>query len=59
MSKTKKTFLGIMFECCNVYKRVYVNKEGNAYEGHCPKCGAEVKVRIGTGGSDSRFFRAR
>jgi hypothetical protein len=48
-----------MFECCNIYRRVYINKEGNAYEGHCPKCFAEVKVRIGTDGSDTRFFRAR
>lgn len=48
-----------MFECCNIYKRVYMNKEGNAYEGRCPKCYAEVKVRIGADGSDTRFFRAR
>ncbi len=48
-----------MFECCNIYRRVYINKEGNAYEGRCPKCYAEVKVRIGTGGSDTRFFRAQ
>ena len=48
-----------MFECCNIYLRVYINKEGNAYEGCCPKCYAEVKVRIGNDGSDTRFFRAR
>ena len=59
MEEGKKKFLGIMFECCNIYKRVYVNKEGNAYEGRCPKCLAEVKVRIGVDGSDNRFFRAR
>jgi len=59
MKETGKKFLGIMFECCNVYRRVYINKEGNAYEGRCPKCFAEVKVRIGTDGSDTRFFRAR
>ena len=28
-----KNFLGILFECCNVYRRVYTNKEKNAYEG--------------------------
>ncbi len=48
-----------MFECCNIYQRIYVNKEGNAYEGRCPKCFAEVKALIGADGSDSRFFRAR
>ena len=59
MKKTRKKFLGIMFECCNIYRRLYINKEGNAYEGYCPKCYAEVKVRIGNDGSDTRFFRAR
>jgi hypothetical protein len=59
MEENSKKFLGIMFECCNIYRRVYINKEGNAYEGRCPKCYAEVKVRIGTGGSDTRFFRAQ
>ena len=59
MKENQKKFLGIMFECCNIYKRVYVNKEGNAYEGRCPKCYAQVTVRIGSEGSDNRFFRAR
>jgi hypothetical protein len=59
MKGTQKKFLGIMFECCNIYQRIYLNKEGNAYEGHCPKCFAEVKALIGADGSASRFFRAR
>ena len=25
MEKDKK-FLGIMFECCNIYRRIYINK---------------------------------
>jgi D-aminoacyl-tRNA deacylase len=58
MEKDKK-FLGIMFECCNIYRRIYINKGGNAYEGRCPKCFAMVKVSIGPGGSDNRMFRAR
>jgi len=48
-----------MFECCNIYRRIYINKGGNAYEGRCPKCFAVVKVNIGPGGSDTRMFRAR
>lgn len=55
----KKKFIGIMFECCNIYRRIYVNKEKNAYEGWCPKCGGEVKVGIGADGTDTRFFTAR
>ena len=54
-----KKFLGIHFECCNVYRRVYLNREGNAYEGRCPICYRTVKVLIGPEGTDARFFRAR
>lgn len=57
--ENRKKFLGIMFECCNVYHRIYINKEDNAYEGRCPKCFAEVRALIGEDGSTSRFFRAR
>ncbi len=59
MMVEKKKFLGILFECCNVYRRVYINKEKNAYEGRCPKCGGEVRVLIGSEGTDARIFRAR
>ena len=55
----KKQFIGILFECCNVYRRIYINKEKNAYKGTCPKCSGEVKIMIGTDGTDTRFFSAR
>lgn len=55
----RKKFIGILFECCQVYRRIYINKEGNAYEGRCPKCYGQVKVIIGPGGTDQRFFTAR
>ena len=55
----KKKFIGILFECCNVYKRIYMNKEKNAYEGACPKCNGEIKIAIGSNGTDARFFSAR
>lgn len=54
----KKKFLGILFECCNVYRRIYLNKEETAYEGRCPRCSREVQVLVGPGGTDQRFFRA-
>lgn len=54
----KRQFLGIIFECCNVYGRIYKNKEGTAYVGKCPKCLKQVSVKIGKGGTDNRFFKA-
>jgi len=57
--KTHKKFLGIHFECCNVYRRIYLNKDLNAYEGRCPKCQRSVKVLVGPNGTDQRFFSAR
>ena len=57
--KPADIFLGILFECCNVYRRVYINKEKNAYEGRCPQCYRKVKVLIGAEGTHQRFFTAR
>ena len=59
MNEKNRKFLGILFKCCNVYRRIYINKEKNAYEGHCPYCTREVKILIGCEGSQSRFFKAR
>ena len=55
----QKKFLGVLFECCNVYQRIYLNKDGNAYEGRCPGCAGEIRVLISPEGTDQRFFRAR
>jgi len=54
----KRRFLGIVFECCRVYARVYINRENTAYRGMCPRCGKRVQVKIGPDGTHSRFFTA-
>jgi len=56
--KEKKRYIGVLFECCNIYKRVYINKEKTAYTGRCPKCYRIVRVGIGKNGTDGRFFKA-
>ncbi|MFW6118957.1 MAG: hypothetical protein ACOC7S_01325 [Planctomycetota bacterium] len=53
-----KKFLGVMFECCHVYARLYRNTRGDAYEGRCPRCSRRVRVRIDPEGTDQRFFTA-
>ena len=54
----KRRFLGVHYTCCNVYSRAYMNRDKNAYTGSCPSCGKRVEVKIGSGGTDSRFFTA-
>ena len=55
---TGRPYVGMHFKCCNVYNRIYINRELTAYAGLCPRCGAPVEVRIGPGGTDDRFFTA-
>ncbi|MBE7707925.1 MAG: hypothetical protein E7Z88_04360 [Cyanobacteria bacterium SIG27] len=57
-NENKNKFLGILFECCNVYGRIYKNKEGTFYQGRCPKCMRTIKIKVGDGGTTSRFFKA-
>lgn len=58
-TREKRAFLGITFDCCHVYARIYKNKEGTAYVGRCPKCMRSVRVAIGKEGTGQRFFRGR
>ncbi len=53
-----RRFVGVQFKCCDVYVRVYINRDKTAYEGNCPKCAKPVRLEIGPGGTDARFFTA-
>jgi len=53
-----KRFVGVNFMCCSVYSRVYRTRDGMAYAGYCPKCSKPVRLEIGEGGSNSRFYTA-
>ncbi|MBM3216708.1 hypothetical protein FJZ36_17565 [Candidatus Poribacteria bacterium] len=58
-TRAKRPFLGITFECCNVYQRVYLNKDRTAFVGGCPKCGKRLTVKVDPNGERGRFFSAR
>jgi hypothetical protein len=53
-----RRWLAIKWTCCSAYSRIYPNRAGDAYEGRCPKCARAVRVPIGPGGTNQRFFEA-
>jgi hypothetical protein len=57
--RTERKFVGVHFACCDVYTRVYANRSETAYEGNCPRCARRVRLSIGPGGTDARFFTAQ
>ena len=54
-----RPFIAVMFDCCRIYNRIYINADRTAYVGWCPKCLRRVEVKISPYGSNERFFRAR
>ena len=55
----KRPFLGVMFDCCKVYTRLYLHRNGLLYEGRCPRCRKQVRFVVGQGGSETRIWRVR
>lgn len=55
---TGRPFLGVRFPRCRAYGRLYLNADGSAYTGRCPRCGAALRVAVGEHGTRQRFFDA-
>lgn len=45
--------IGVLFKCCNVYTRIYMNHTGTSYAGHCPRCAARIEVPVPKRGGPS------
>jgi hypothetical protein len=54
----KQPFVGVHFKCCDVYTRIYINRDATAYVGYCPRCAKKIELTIGPDGTDARFFEA-
>ncbi len=55
-SQSKK-FVGIHFVCCDVTHESISTRQ-TAYTGNCPRCLKKIEIKIGSGGTASRFFTA-
>lgn len=58
-NRNKRSFISIFFRCCQVYQRIYINKDKTAYVGWCPRCCSKVEVLVGPDGVQTRFFSAQ
>jgi hypothetical protein len=55
-TRAPRPYLGIRFRCCNAYRRIYLNRDGSAFFGHCPKCLRPVRIAVGEQGSAATFW---
>jgi len=53
-----RRWIGVHFDCCGVYSRIYRSPTDDAYEGRCPRCAGRLRVAVGPGGTTQRIFRA-
>ena len=54
-----RPWVGIHFDCCGVYTRVYRDRDQSFYSGCCPRCGRKVRLTVGADGTSARFFTAK
>ena len=54
----QRRYIGMIFECCSIYTRIYINGSRTAYVGRCPRCTRGVEIKIDKRGTSSRFFKA-
>ncbi len=56
---TNRPYIGIRFDCCSVYQRIYREPDEQIYAGRCPKCLKMVRVEVDPqNGKAVKFLRA-
>ena len=56
--RKKRDFIGVQFDCCKTYTRVYLKDGGRSQIAHCPKCGKPFTIRFSPSGTDDVFWIA-
>ncbi len=56
--REQKPYIGVLFKCCKTYSRIYLNAQGTAFVGWCPKCASQLRVKVSPDGSTARFFES-
>ncbi len=51
-----RPFVGVQFQCCGAYSRIFLNPPETAFAGYCPRCGRRVEFPVSETGSNDRFF---
>jgi hypothetical protein len=54
-----RPFLSILFDCCKVYQRIYLDPKTSAYTARCPRCMRSMEFKVGAGGTSERRFVVR
>ncbi len=59
-SKTQtRPWIGILFECCSIYSRIYRPPHARVYRGRCPRCMRSVQLHVDGTGTEARQFRCK
>ena len=54
-----RRWIGVYFDCCGVYARIYRAENQTAYLGSCPRCRRTLRIPVGPNGTLQRIFRAK
>ena len=58
-TKRDRPFIGVRFDCCGVYQRIYRDPDQLYYSGRCPKCLKTLRVEVDPkNGKAVRFLKA-